>query len=434
MLPIGCNDRNQPRPIVLLFTEFYVPGYRAGGPIRSLANLVSELKNEFDFRIVTSDRDLGKRNAYPGIRANEWQGLDGAQVLYLSPGPQRWWRIARLLLAGDCHMIYLNSAFSRAFSMLPTWLKFLGVARRIPVLLAPRGEFSPGALAIHPHRKRFYLAIQNFLNSYRQVVWQASNRYEEANILATISRRRRVVVVGPVSQIKVFVSSDMCVAALHTASLPMAPIPTKTPGSLNLVFVSRISRMKNLSGALEILAGVQGAVHFNIYGPMEDPIIWAECQRLIDALPPNVKACYCGELTHDQVADVLSKHHLFFLPTCGENFGHVILEALLAGCPVLISDQTPWRNLQAKGVGWDLPLDSVTPFQQAIHECVAMDDMEFRKVSKQARLFGSAAIKTSDTAAQNREMFWGMLNLSNKLDRRTKPTQEAINEGIKAQR
>jgi glycosyltransferase involved in cell wall biosynthesis len=131
---------------------------------------------------------------------------------------------------------------------------------------------------------------------------------------------------------------------------------------------------------------------------------------------------------------VLSKHHLFFLPTCGENFGHVILEALLAGCPVLISDQTPWRNLQAKGVGWDLPLDSVTPFQQAIHECVAMDDMEFRKVSKQARLFGSAAIKTSDTAAQNREMFWGMLNLSNKLDRRTKPTQEAINEGIKAQR
>ncbi len=64
-----------------------------------------------------------------------------------------------------------------------------------------------------------------------------------------------------------------------------------------------------------------------------------------------------GPLPPDRVAEALRANHLLFLPTRSENFGHVILEALAAGCPVLLSDRTPWRNLARAGVGWDLPLD-----------------------------------------------------------------------------
>ena len=57
---------------------------------------------------------------------------------------------------------------------------------------------------------------------------------------------------------------------------------------------------------------------------------------------------------------------MFFLPSFSENFGHAINEALSVGVPVLISDKTPWRNLQEKGMGWDLSLDNRRAFIEVI--------------------------------------------------------------------
>ena len=65
------------------------------------------------------------------------------------------------------------------------------------------------------------------------------------------------------------------------------------------------------------------------------------------------------------MSESLAKNDLFFFPAHGENYGHVIAEAMAAGCPVLISDQTAWRNLEEKGAGWDLPLDAPGRFRAA---------------------------------------------------------------------
>jgi glycosyltransferase involved in cell wall biosynthesis len=69
-----------------------------------------------------------------------------------------------------------------------------------------------------------------------------------------------------------------------------------------------------------------------------------------------------------QIFGASSQHHLFLFPTRGENFGHVIHEALRAGLPLLISDQTPWQRLAEQGVGWDLPLDDMRAFARRIEE------------------------------------------------------------------
>jgi len=45
------------KPTVLAFTACYLPGYKGGGPIRSVANIVDRLGEEFSFRIFTGDRD-----------------------------------------------------------------------------------------------------------------------------------------------------------------------------------------------------------------------------------------------------------------------------------------------------------------------------------------------------------------------------------------
>ena len=81
-----------------------------------------------------------------------------------------------------------------------------------------------------------------------------------------------------------------------------------------------------------------------------------QLDALIAALPPHVRVQWHGETPNEGVVAAMAKTDLFFLPTAGENFGHAIFEALSSGVPALISDQTPWRQLEAAKAGWDLPL------------------------------------------------------------------------------
>ena len=70
------------RPVVLVLTSHYLPGYKAGGPIRTIRNLVAALGDEFDFRIVTSDHDFGERRTFPSIATGGWNRVEAASVFY----------------------------------------------------------------------------------------------------------------------------------------------------------------------------------------------------------------------------------------------------------------------------------------------------------------------------------------------------------------
>jgi len=153
-----------------------------------------------------------------------------------------------------------------------------------------------------------------------------------------------------------------------------------------------------------MLKGLNGEVQFHIYGPMEDQSYWARCQKIITTLPGNIEVRYCGSVEHNHVNVVMREHDLFFFPTLGENFGHVILEALCAGCPVLISDQTPWR---------DLPLSKPEMFHKVLQKCVDMNDEEYVKWSERARAYGLGVTKDDGVVEQNRRLFYhavGMMN------------------------
>jgi glycosyltransferase involved in cell wall biosynthesis len=149
------------------------------------------------------------------------------------------------------------------------------------------------------------------------------------------------------------------------------PWPVKSPHRLRAVFASRIATTKNLQFLLEVLARCEGDIHLDIVGPLEDPDYWARCQSVMQRLPPTITVAYIGEAAHDDLQRRLSTWDLMILPTLGENFGHVIVEAWAAGCPVLVSDRTPWRQLRSRGLGWDVPLDHQA-WIGAIDECLDM--------------------------------------------------------------
>jgi hypothetical protein len=63
------------KPQVLAFIDWYKPFYKAGGPVRSMVNLVDHLHDRVDFHIVTGDRDYRRRCAQgPGARCVDHQG------------------------------------------------------------------------------------------------------------------------------------------------------------------------------------------------------------------------------------------------------------------------------------------------------------------------------------------------------------------------
>jgi glycosyltransferase involved in cell wall biosynthesis len=163
--------------------------------------------------------------------------------------------------------------------------------------------------------------------------------------------------------------------------------------------------MKNLAGALRMLEGLSGDVSFDIYGPKEDVEYWDECQGLIAALPPNIRVRYEGEIEHERVADVLAEYDLFLFPTLGENYGHVISEALASGCPVVISDQTPWRNLEAEGIGWDIPLNEPERFRSVLQLCVDGGNEWFTALSKRAMDYAAQRASNPETINANRRLF-----------------------------
>lgn len=60
------------RPRILCFVTYYRPRYLAGGPIRTIANFVEQLGNEFEIIIVTRDRDMLGTEQYPDVKVDDW--------------------------------------------------------------------------------------------------------------------------------------------------------------------------------------------------------------------------------------------------------------------------------------------------------------------------------------------------------------------------
>jgi glycosyltransferase involved in cell wall biosynthesis len=319
---------------VLVFSPGFEPGFRGGGPVRSLARIVDTVPDEIDVSLVTRDRDLGSTQPYQGL-SGRWVRRGRSRVFYLDiRHVQQWGRLTRQLRAGRFDLMYVNSLFAPTFTLLPLVAASIRLIHTRRVLIAPRGELSPGALSLKSLKKRIFLTVASPFLKRMNVMWQASTDREAAEIRA----------VFPWACIEV---------NANKVSLPYEPIPAfaARDGHARMVFVGRITPKKNLRQTLQALQTVSSALNFDVFGPIEDVKYWAACEALINRMPGNVKVRYRGEILPDDVRSTFSRYDAFIFPTLGENFGHVIAESLSASCPVLCSDETPWTRVLEAGGG-----------------------------------------------------------------------------------
>ncbi len=386
------------KPTVLTFNKFYLPGYRAGGPIRTLSNMVDRLGKEINFCIVTLDRDSRSNQPYGDILHREWNTVGHAQVMYFNPRGISIRQLVKFFNEIGPDVIYLNSFFDNNFTQRILWARRLGLLDKVvPIILAPRGEFSSGALGLKQIKKKIYLSFVKIIGLYSDLVWHVSSKHEQKDLLQTLD--------------------FVCLTDVHIA-MNLAPVEEQelikrtmrsNEEPLRVCFLSRISPMKNLNFALKVLAQVVSPVVFTIYGPKEVVSYWEECNSLIASLPANIKVNYLGEIQPHAVKQTLAHHDLFFLPTRGENYGHVIHEALAAGLPVLISDQTPWGETQKREVGWVFPLSSLNPFIELIEEACNWTFEQHEQIAHRAQLFATEKATDTHNLTDNRDLFLNVI-------------------------
>jgi glycosyltransferase involved in cell wall biosynthesis len=374
---------------LLLFIDWFDPAYKAGGPIRSSVNFVKQMKSEYEIFVLTSDRDLNDIKPMNSIIADKWiDYVPGVKVFYASARNLRLANIKEQINEIRPDVVYLNSMFSKKFTIYPLWLKR---ANRISpkIILAPRGMLKNSALDFKRRKKRIFLSMLKWMKIPQLVTFHATDEREKQDVINHFGKDTRVETISN----------------FPGAQDEFSPALEKMKGSLDILFIGRIHPIKGLDILLRVLKQVNQKIRLTVVGNPEDPAYLDVCKKLIQALPDEVTVTFTNEVPHDEVSHLIKQHHIFCLPTKGENFGHAIFESLAAGRPVLISDQTPWRNLKRYKAGWDLSLNDPAKFIEVIEECASMNEEQFNEWCEGAWQFCNSYIEASDTRQQYLKLF-----------------------------
>lgn len=357
----GKDDKQQTgNKRIMMFVDWFEPGFKAGGLIRSCVNVAYNLRDHFDLFVITTNHDFGSSSPYINIVSDQWITHEaGFKIFYASPHLLRWRVIKQQVSKLQPDVIYLNSMYSLFFSIYPLLMKKMR-AVQAKVILAPRGMLRQSALQFKRKKKMLYLSAFRLLGLHKNIIFHATEEGEYKDIKNCFGQ-----------------SADVLLVNDFPGKQSPLQLPTqKQKGQLAILFVGRIHPIKNVDYFLSVLKNANQSIRMTVIGGIEDQSYWNICMQLIREWPQNVSIDFKGELPHREVEQHLLLHHLFVLPTKGENFGHAIFEALAAGRPVLISDQTPWRNLAQYQAGWDLPLDQPGKFSEVVERFAAMDEIE----------------------------------------------------------
>lgn len=336
---------------ILLFADWFEPAFRAGGPVRSAINLVQFLQQNHEVFVFTSDRDLHATIPLSNIKIDEWQRRNGLQVYYHTPGKMTF-RVVRSVIDNvKPDRIYLNSMFSNMF--IPLWIAY----QSGKVILAPRGMLKPTALSHKPLKKFLYCAFLRFLGIERHICFHAADALEVAEIRTVFPHAGKVIAAPNIP-----VSITSALPTLH-----------KQSGKLSILFVARLHPIKNLDFLIHVLHDIVDHIDLHIAVVREDAAYLEACMHLANKLPLNITVQWHFDLPPASILQLMQTVHLFVSPSKGESFGHAIFEALSVGCPVLISDQTPWKNLLPQKAGMELALDKDL-FREGLDHFITLDN------------------------------------------------------------
>lgn len=357
-----------PKPAIFSFIDWYKPAFKAGGPVRSMVNLAELLGEYADLFVMCGNKEID--GTMQDVENNQWIEQDsGEQVMYC-PKPKKS-IIRDWILQFPEGVFHVNGIYSPKFSILPLFILRTYFPSK-KVVVSPRGMLNEGALEIKSVKKLIFIVFTRGLGLFDKVVWHATSQEEENRIKKFFPQAKQIYVLS---------------------NIPLSPSklknrPEKIQGELKMYSVTRIVPIKKLEVLLQSLQEypIDAHITFDIYGPIEDKEYAEELNRLAKQIP-NLYFNLKGAVAPDELNDIHAQYHLFCLPSANENFGHSIYEAFARACPVLISDQTPWRKLETENAGFDIALDNKSAFSEKLSLFAQMNQEEWECWSEGAFAF-----------------------------------------------
>ncbi len=375
---------------VLILIDWFLPGNKAGGPVKSIYSLVSELQDKaIDFYIITLNTDINSKKTYENIISDSWTNYKGLKIFYFSKSKFTVSNIIQVTKSISPDVIYINSFWSFKFSILPLFLKKIFLLN-IPIIIAPRGMLAEGSLAIKSLKKKLFLLLSKVMKLHKKVIFHVTSLPEQKAVSELYKNS------------KVFFIDNMTSIKIHKEQVD------KPENILKLIFLSRISPVKNLDYALKVLKELpmpnNAKIEMDIYGNNEDTDYWKICKEQIKQMPENIIVKYKGILNFDEVGSTILKYHFLFLPTRNENFGHAIVETLLCGRPVIISNQTPWNSVH-DFCGFVCDLQQPSCFQESILKALSMNNEKFVQFCENSTTFINQKLEIEKLRKEYLNMF-----------------------------
>ncbi len=358
---------------ILIVYEYFFPGYKAGGPIQSLVNMVLALQHEYTFKVVTTAYDMHETEPYSNIQLNHWNTV---QLAPNTPSIEVWYSATpkisigtfkKVIQQSNAATVYINGLFTQWFTQ-PLILKKSAQLKGVEILICPRGMLQAGALSVKPLKKKLFLSAFKKALMFKGVRWHATNEEEAADIQKNIYLNAK------------------CIVAYNIPKPPVIQVKssTKQVGNLSLVYLSLITQKKNLLLLMEVLKNCSANIQLAIYGPIKDKAYWQQCELLIQQMPSNIIIEYKGNVQPFEVQATIEQYDAFVLLTKGENFGHALFEALSCGRPIITSHFTPWNNLQEKQAGWNVDILQTSAIVTLMNQLAEQDSTQWNNYCNNA--------------------------------------------------
>ncbi len=300
---------------VLIITPSYKPAYIYGGPIYSVAYLAEQLSKDNEVLVLSTTANGSDEL---NVNTNEIQSIDGVNVKFFDRQTKDHSHLSIGLLSylwksgKNFDIIHIQSWWN----LVAVFSALICELRGWKYIITPRGMLSPYTYQSSIVKKIIHLFIGNYLLKHSVIHATAS---DEAIKIEALNSKYFIQVVP------------------NYASIDIPVIERKNNEVLQLLFLSRIHPKKGLDILIKSLPLLQTEVHLNVVGDGDKEYV-ESLKRIALKFKVADKITWHGGI-YDQAKFTMYAHcDLMVLPSHDENFANNVLESLMLGTPVIVSD------------------------------------------------------------------------------------------------
>ena len=315
----------------LHFLPVYAPAWHFGGPILSVSRLCEGLAIQgVDVRVITTNAGLPD---FPDDQLGIPQSINGIQVFYYPVDHTRGMiRSRRLVESLAQHMDWADILhLSSIWQPLGIPVQKAAHSAGVPVLQTLRGALGP-----YSWRRGWWKKVPYFLVQELPLLQQADGIHcttiQEAREIKWLRLQPSVhLLPNPMDLAKLHYSPEL--GERWRKSIGLSSDETV------LLVAGRLHHKKGLDFLLYVLKEIEHLSWKIVFLGEDDDGTGYRLKNRFRQIGLANRCVWLDSIPADQLIGPYNTAHCLLLPSRHENFGNVVLESLVCGCAVLISDR-----------------------------------------------------------------------------------------------